>query len=148
MTRSTTSHTAAMTEARVLDLRHTAPTVRDGAGLANRRMVRPRCEPNGDSTASSGSNVTQSLETGRAKIFGFTDVDAAANLERLVAQTVPVLEQQQCLPLQILHLDARFRAEGVIVRQRNGEILHVKLARLDAVVRGGERHQPHIDFAV
>jgi hypothetical protein len=42
---ATTSHTRAMAAARVLDLRHTAPTVRVGAGLPNWRTVRPRCAP-------------------------------------------------------------------------------------------------------
>src|SRR5450432_2966531 len=63
MTRSRTSHTAAMAGARVLDLRHTAPTVREGAGLANRRIVKPRCDPNGDSTASSGSFLINDTAT-------------------------------------------------------------------------------------
>src|ERR1700680_3465865 len=60
---STTPQTAAIAAARVLDLRHTAPTVRLGAGLLNCRMVMPRCDPNGDSTASSGSKVMPSPAT-------------------------------------------------------------------------------------
>src|SRR5208282_2405856 len=60
---SSTSHTAPMAAARVVDLRHTAPTVRVGAGLLNSRTVSPRCEPNGESTANSGSKVMPSPAT-------------------------------------------------------------------------------------
>ena len=115
---SSTSHTADMAAARVLDLRQTAPTVRVGGGLAKWRMVSPRWEPNGDSTAVSGSRVmpspgnhhlAQGFQARGAKILGLADVDAAAYFQGLVAQAMTVLQQQQSLPLQVLDFNGRFR---------------------------------------
>ena len=92
--------------------------------------------------------MTQSFKTGRAKILGLANVDSTADFQGLIAQAMPILQQQQRVSFQILHLDGRFGAERMIDRQGNREVLLIELARLDAVLPGGQRHQPKIDFAV
>ncbi len=100
-----TSHMASI-RLRVRDvlLRQTAPTVRVGTGRANAFTASPCPEPNGPRVARSGSSVdteaggdhlAQCFQAGGAIVLVLLHVDATAHIERLIAQAMAVLEQQQ-----------------------------------------------------
>ncbi len=58
------------------------------------------------------NHLPKGLETRRAIVVVLMQSDAAADLERLISQAVPVLEQQQLLVRKILQLDVRSPASG------------------------------------
>ena len=112
------SHTASIAALRALLLRHTAPMRRLGAGpregahrhalgaavgaaRGQRRQQRH--------AGAGGDHLPQRLDAGGAKILLLVHAAAAADRERLVAQAVSVLEQQQRLAAEVLeaHLGAR-----------------------------------------
>jgi len=102
-----------MAAQRVLVLRHTAPTVRIGAGLANGRTVNPRCDPGtADRSANSGISVMpwprhhhlpQGLERCRAKILVLAHTGRGCTPRALIAKAMPILEQQQRLVPEVLY---------------------------------------------
>ena len=111
MTRSTTSHTAAMAGAARAGL---APHGADGArrrrlgetpdgqaALRSERRFHREFGQQGDAEAGD-HHLAQGFETGRAKILGLADIDPAADFQGLIAQTVAVLQQQQGMAFQIL----------------------------------------------
>ncbi len=144
-----TSHTAPMAAARVVDLRHTAPTVRVGAGLLNSRMVSPRCEPNGDSTAKSGSKVMPSpatticLKVSRlvARKSSASRTSTRLHTSRAWSRRQwPSSSSSRVWPFRSGHLDGRFELQRVVLRERHGEGLLVEFARLQPVLRGRQCH--------
>ena len=66
-----------------------------------------------------GDHLPQRLEAGRAKVLRVAHADVAADLERLVAQAVAFLEQQQCFALKIRHPNAVALREPVLLRECN-----------------------------
>ena len=129
------SATARIAGSRVVDLRHTAPIVRVGTGLLNclMRSVRALLPP--PPAASSGSSVhavargdhlAQRLQARRPIVRALAHADATADFERLVAQAVPVLEQQQRLVGEVGDPDAIASGQFVARRHRQREGLVVQ----------------------
>lgn len=92
-------------------------------------------------------HLAQGLETRRPVILLLAYPDPAADLQRLVAQAVAVLEQQQRLATQIFHLHAL--AVGERMRGGHGEYegLCVQWRSLEAVHRHGQREHTDVDLA-
>ncbi len=92
-------------------------------------------------------HLAQGLEAGRAVVLLLLHPDATADLERLVAQAVTVLEQQQGLALQVFHADPLVVREPVAGGHRQREWLFVERLGLESVERHGQREDAHVDLA-
>ena len=78
-----------------------------------------------------GDHLPQRLEAGRAKILALARADAAADLQRLVPQTVTLFEQEQGLLFEVGRLHPLALGEPVPLGHRHGERLAEELTRLE-----------------
>ena len=149
--------TASIALPRVVDLRHTAPMLRDGAGFPKGLMRRPRAVPTGEADGEfgqqrdavpGGDHLAQRLEAGGAVVLLLAQADAAADLECLVAQAVAVLEQQQALALEVRHPDAVVRGEPMGRGHGEHERLLVQRRLGEALGGDRQRQDAEIDLAV
>src|SRR5690606_4356285 len=94
-----------------------------------------------------GHHLTQRLETGGTVVFAFFRLDAAADIERLIAQAMAILEQEQCLAVQVIELDGRLLRKRAVVRHRHCKRFLVQLARFESVEWNGEREDAELDLS-
>ena len=92
-------------------------------------------------------HLPQGLETGGAVILRFVHVDVAADFERLVAQAMAVLEQQQGLVAKVVDTDMFARGQPMRVRHREGKRLLIEYRRVQAVHRyHRQRKHTHVEL--
>src|SRR5688572_18450388 len=113
-----------------------------GAERAARRQLRQQ----GDAEPG-GHHLPQRLEARRTIVLALLDVDAAADVQRLVAQTMAVFEQQQRLAGEIVELHVGAFRERTVRRHREREVLVVQRSRFQAVERHGQCEDAELDVA-
>src|SRR5487761_1563806 len=134
-------HPAHMPHRRRLRERHHDDTTRIAIGalggeLGKQRDSRARCD-----------HLPQCLQAGSAEVLALTRADPAAHLQRLIAQAMAFLEEEQGLALQVGNLESLALGQRVPVREGHGEGLREELPRLETLEVHGQRQDAQVDVS-
>ena len=91
-------------------------------------------------------HLAQRLEARGAEVLRVAHADPAAYLERLVAQAMAFLEQQQRRVLEIRHAHPLVRGERMTLGHGEQELLAVELARLEPLELHGKREDADVEL--